>query len=71
MGLLAGLELPCGSSLVSHPDTHKYPNKLLEVLKKILPLDSVLHQYMSEGSFEMCLPVLSLFITFGESPTAC
>merc|ERR1719319_1215389 len=55
------------SSLVSHPDTHKYPGKLLEVLKKILPLDSVLHQYMSEGSFEMCLPVLSLFITFGES----
>lgn len=55
------------SSLVSHPDTHKYPNKLMEVLKKILPLDTVMHQYMSEGSYEMCVPVLSLFITFGES----
>lgn len=55
------------SSLVSHPDTHKYPNKLMEILKKILPLDSVMHQYMAEGSYEMCLPVLGLFITFGES----
>ena len=55
------------SSLISHPDTHKYPANLMEVLKKILPLDSLMHQYMSEGSYEMCLPVLSLFITFGES----
>lgn len=55
------------SSLVSHPDTHKYPQRLMGVLKKILPLDTMLHQYMAEGSYEMCLPVLSLFITFGES----
>jgi len=55
------------SSLVSHPDTHKYPHTLMDVLKKLLPLDRVMHQYMSEGSYEMCLPVLSLFITFGES----
>ena len=55
------------SSLVSHPDTHKYPHTLMDVLKKLLPLDRVMHQYMAEGSYEMCLPVLSLFITFGES----
>ena len=40
------------SSLVSHPDTHKFPQKLMGILKKILPLDTVLHQYMAEGSFE-------------------
>ena len=55
------------SSLVSYPDTHKYTGKLLEVLKKIMSPDSVLNQFMSEGSFEMCRPVLSPFITFGES----
>lgn len=55
------------SSMISHPDTHKYPNTLMTLLKRILPLSSILHQYMSEGSYEMCLPVLSLFITFGES----
>jgi len=55
------------SSLVSHPDTHKYPHTLMDVLKKLLPLDRVMHQFMAEGSYEMCLPVLSLFITFGES----
>jgi len=55
------------SSMISHPDTHKYPNTLMTLLKRILPLTSMLHQYMSEGSYDMCLPVLSLFITFGES----
>jgi len=55
------------SSLVSHPDTHKYPTKLLNILKQLLPLDSVLLQYMAEASYECCLPLLSLFITFGES----
>ena len=39
----------------------------MTLLKRILPLTSMLHQYMSEGSYDMCLPVLSLFITFGES----
>jgi len=55
------------SSMVTHPDTHKFPNHLMTLLKRLLPLDRILLDYIAEGSYECALPVLSLFISFGES----
>ena len=52
---------------VAHPDTHKFPTHLMSLLQRLLPLDRVLLDYLAEGSYECALPVLSLFITFGES----
>ena len=52
---------------MSHPDTHKYPNHLMWLLKRLLSLDRLLVDHMAEGSYECCQPVLSLFTTFGES----
>ena len=39
----------------------------MALLKRILPMDRILHEYIAEGSYDCALPVLSLFITFGES----
>lgn len=55
------------SSIISHPDTHKYVNLMKNFLEKILCLDQYLGQLMSEGSFEMSTPLVSLFVTFGET----
>jgi hypothetical protein len=52
---------------VSHPDTHKYPTHLMWLLKRLLSLERLMLDYMAEGSYECCQPVLSLFTTFGES----
>ena len=52
---------------VSHPDTHKYPNHLMTLLKQLLSLDRMLMDYMREGSYECCQPILALFTTFGET----
>jgi hypothetical protein len=52
---------------VTHPDTHKYPQQLMALLKRLLSLDRLLLDYMAEGSYECCQPILSLFTTFGES----
>ncbi len=55
------------SSIVSHPDTHKYVNLLKSFLEKILGLEPYLAQLMGEGSYEMVTPLASLFVTFGET----
>lgn len=55
------------SSMVTHPDTHKFPNHLMALLKRLLPLDRTMLDYIGEGSYDCALPILSLFITFGES----
>jgi hypothetical protein len=54
------------SSIVSHPDTHSYPNLSKDLLKRILTLQPILVQLMNEGSFDMTTPLASLFVTFGE-----
>jgi hypothetical protein len=37
------------------------------LLKRLLSLERLMLDYMAEGSYECCQPVLSLFTTFGES----
>jgi len=64
---LADVAFESLSSMVTHPDTHKYPRHLTELLKRLLPLDKILYEYIAEGSYECAVPVLSLFISFGES----
>jgi hypothetical protein len=54
-------------SIVSHPDTHKYVNLLKSFLEKILVLEAYLGQLLAEGSYEMATPLVSLFVTFGET----
>ena len=55
------------SSIISHPDTHKYVNLLKSFLQQILSLESFLGQFLSEGSYEMATALVSLFVTFGET----
>ena len=55
------------SSIISHPETHKYVNLLKGFLEKILGLEGFLAQLLGEGSFEMATPLVSLFVTFGET----
>ena len=55
------------SSIVSHPDTHKYVNLLRGFLDQILKLEPFLGQLMNEGSYEMATPLVSLFVVFGET----
>ena len=55
------------SSLISHPDTHKYLNLLKGFLQQILGLEAFLGQLLGEGSYEMATPLVSLFVTFGET----
>ena len=54
-------------SIVSHPNTHKYPNTMKRILSRILRLTQLLHKYIAEESFEMAMPLATLFITYGES----
>ena len=39
----------------------------MALLKRLLPLDRTMLDYIGEGSYDCALPILSLFITFGES----
>lgn len=39
----------------------------MALLKRLIPLDRILIDYIGEGSYECALPVLTLFISFGES----
>jgi len=55
------------SSIVSHPDTHKYVNLLKSLLERILTLQPMLGQLINEGSYEMASPLVCLYVTFGES----
>ena len=55
------------SSIISHPDTHKYLNLLKGFLQQVLGLESFLGQLLNEGSYEMATPLVSLFVTFGET----
>ena len=55
------------SSIVSHPDTHKYVNLLKSLLERILSLQPLLAQLINEGSYEMANPLVCLYVTFGES----
>ena len=55
------------SSIVSHPDTHKYINLLKSLLERILTLQPLLAQLINEGSYEMASPLVCLYVTFGES----
>ena len=55
------------STIISHPDTHKYVNLLKGFLQQILGLEAFLGQFLGEGSFEMATPLVSLFVTFGET----
>ena len=55
------------SSIVSHPDTHKYVNLLKSLLERILTLQPLLAQLINEGSYEMANPLVCLYVTFGES----
>ena len=55
------------SSIISHPDTHKYLNLLKGFLQQILGLEAFLGQLLNEGSYEMATPLVSLFVTFGET----
>ena len=55
------------SSIISHPDTHKYLNLLKGFLQQILGLEAFLGQLLGEGSYEMATPLVSLFVTFGET----
>lgn len=55
------------SSIISHPDTHKYVNLLKSFLQQILGLENFLGQLLNEGSYEMATPLVSLFVTFGET----
>ena len=55
------------SSIISHPDTHKYLNLLKGFLQQILGLEAFLGQLLGEGSYEMATPIVSLFVTFGET----
>ena len=50
------------SSIISHPDTHKYVNLLKGFLEKILGLESFLGQLLNEGSYEMATPVIILML---------
>ncbi|TRY79407.1 hypothetical protein TCAL_07050 [Tigriopus californicus] len=59
------LEAMC--SIVSHPNTHKFPNTMKKLLGHVLSLDQVLFKLMQEDSYEVALPLATLFITFGES----
>lgn len=43
---LSDSSLDALSSIVSHPDTHKYPNTVKELLKRILNLEPLWNQYM-------------------------
>ena len=54
------------SSIVSHPDTHKYVNLLKSLLERILTLQPMLCQLINEGSYEMANPLVCLYVTFGE-----
>ena len=40
------------SSIVSHPDTHKYVNLLKHLLERILTLEPMLSQLVNEGKYE-------------------
>ena len=55
------------SSIISHPETHKYLNLLRGFLQQILQLEPYLGQLLGEGSYEMATPLVSLFVTFGET----
>ncbi|XP_040576094.1 importin-13 [Lepeophtheirus salmonis] len=55
------------STVVGHPDTYRYPNHLKEILNNILQLDGMLYGFLREGSFELANPLITLFVTFGES----
>ena len=55
------------SSIISHPDTHKYVNLLKGFLDQILKLEPFLGQLLNEGSYEMATPLVSLFVVFGET----
>ena len=54
------------SSIVSHPDTHSYPNLSKDLLRRILNLQPILVQLMNEGSYDIATPLASLFVSFGE-----
>jgi hypothetical protein len=48
---LADVAFESLSSMVTHPETHKYPNHLMALLKRLLPLDKILYEYINEGIF--------------------
>lgn len=54
-------------SIVSHPNTHKHPNTMKRILTRIMQLQPMLHKLIAEESFEMAMPLATLFITYGES----
>eukprot|EP00095_Tigriopus_kingsejongensis_P012065 maker-scaffold60_size442463-snap-gene-0.27 protein:Tk12065 transcript:maker-scaffold60_size442463-snap-gene-0.27-mRNA-1 annotation:"Importin-13" len=59
------LEAMC--SIISHPNTHKHPHTMKKLLGHVLPLDQHLFKMMQEDSYDVALPLATLFITFGES----
>ena len=48
---LADVAFESLSSMVTHPETHKYPNHLMALLKRLLPLDKILYEYINEGTY--------------------
>ncbi len=54
------------SLIVSHGDTHNYPNMIKNMLKKVLTLEPLFNGFMEERSFDIATPLANLFVIFGE-----
>ena len=52
------------SSIVSHPDTHKYVNLLKHLLERILTLEPLLSQLVNEGNDNYWVTLMSYTNTF-------
>lgn len=54
------------SLIVSHGDTHNYPNMIKNLLRKVLTLEPLFAGFMEERSYDVATPLANLFVIFGE-----
>ena len=49
-------------SIVSHPNSHKFPMTMRRILLRVVELDRIFYQLMSEENFDTALPLASFFM---------
>uniref|UniRef100_T1JBC7 Importin-13 n=1 Tax=Strigamia maritima TaxID=126957 RepID=T1JBC7_STRMM len=56
-------------SIVYHPESHKYPDSILELLKKVLQLENLLLIAVQQKDLDICSTLCGLFTAIGETHT--